>query len=177
MTFQPPTVVAKLPIYHSLLNKQAPLPPEKAGNKNQKLILFSQGAAISGAPNFGGVGQFPKLFPLIKIGIPVKKIITKAWAVTMTLYSWSFPNEGPDWPRSLRISIFRPVPSIPLHAPPPYKIQDLATPNNLFFLGGGFVMNEARAALSGFDPATTKILEPFFIITGVWVEFWNACDW
>ena len=61
--------------------------------------------------------------------------------------------------------------------PPPYKIQDLATPNNLFFFwGGGFVMNEARAALSGFDPATTKILEPFFIITGVWVEFWNACD-
>ena len=50
MTFQPPTVVAKLPIYHSLLNKQAPLPPEKAGNKNQKLILFSQGAAMSGAP-------------------------------------------------------------------------------------------------------------------------------
>ena len=117
MTFQPPTVVAKLLIYHSLLNKQAPLPPEKAGNKNQKLILFSQGAAISGAPNFGGVGQFPKFFPLIKIGIPVKKIITKAWAVTMTLYSWSFPNEGPDWPRSLRISILRPVPSIPLHAP------------------------------------------------------------
>jgi len=43
-------------------------------------------------------------------------------------------------------------------------------------MGGGFVMNEARAALSGFDPATTKILEPFFIITGVWAEFWNACD-
>merc|ERR1712001_446305 len=33
-----------------------------------------------------------------------------------------------------------------------------------------------RAALSGFDPATTKILEPFFIITGVWAEFWNACE-
>ena len=139
--------------------------------------MFSQGAAMSGAPNFGGVGQFPKLFPLIKIDIPVKKVITKAWAVTMILYSWSFPNEGPDWPRSLRISIFRPVPSIPLHALPPYKIQDLATPNNLFFFGGGFVMNEARAALSGFDPATTKILEPFFIITGVWAEFWNTCDW
>ena len=61
--------------------------------------------------------------------------------MTMTLYSWSFPNEGPDWPRSLRISIFRPVPSIPLHAPPPYKIQDLATPNNLFFFGGG-ICNE-----------------------------------
>ena len=35
----------------------------------------------------------------------------------MTLYSWSFPNKGPDWPCSLRISILRPVPSVPLHAP------------------------------------------------------------
>ena len=86
-----------------------------AGNKNQKLILFSRGNAMSGAPNISGISQFPN--PPIKIGIITKKIMTKAWAVTMTLYSWSSPNKGPGCPSSIRISILRPVPSIPLHAP------------------------------------------------------------
>jgi len=55
----------------------------KAGIKNQNLMLFIRGKAISGAPNIKGTNQFPK--PPIKIGITMKKIIIKAWAVTITL--------------------------------------------------------------------------------------------
>ena len=42
-----------------------------------------RGKAISGAPNIKGTSQFPN--PPIKIGITIKKIMTKAWAVTITL--------------------------------------------------------------------------------------------
>jgi len=40
---------------------------------------------MSGAPNNNGINQLPK--PPIKAGITIKKIITKAWAVTITLYN------------------------------------------------------------------------------------------
>ena len=46
-------------------------------------MLFIRGNAISGAPSIRGTNQFSK--PLIIIGMTIKKIITKAWAVTMTL--------------------------------------------------------------------------------------------
>lgn len=55
----------------------------RAGNKNQNLILLSRGKAMSGAPIIKGTSQFPN--PPIRIGITIKKIITKAWAVTTTL--------------------------------------------------------------------------------------------
>lgn len=55
----------------------------KEGGSNQNLILFIRGKAISGAPIIKGTSQFPN--PPIIIGITIKKIITKAWAVTMTL--------------------------------------------------------------------------------------------
>ena len=55
------------------------------GGNNQKLILFIRGKAMSGAPIKIGTNQFPK--PLIIIGITMKKIITNACAVTITLYS------------------------------------------------------------------------------------------
>lgn len=55
----------------------------RAGGSSQKLILFIRGKAISGAPNINGTNQFPN--PPIKIGITAKKIIIKAWAVTITL--------------------------------------------------------------------------------------------
>jgi hypothetical protein len=48
------------------------------GGNNQNLILF-----IHGAPSIKGTNQFPN--PPIMIGITTKKIITKAWAVTITL--------------------------------------------------------------------------------------------
>lgn len=53
------------------------------GGKSQNLILFIRGNAISGAPNIRGTSQLPN--PPIIIGITMKKIITKAWAVTTTL--------------------------------------------------------------------------------------------
>lgn len=46
-------------------------------------MLFIRGNAISGAPIIRGTNQLPK--PPIRIGITMKKIITKACAVTMTL--------------------------------------------------------------------------------------------
>jgi len=55
----------------------------KAGTKNQNLILFNRGNAMSGAPIISGTSQFPN--PPIRIGITIKKIIIKAWAVTTTL--------------------------------------------------------------------------------------------
>lgn len=53
------------------------------GGSSQKLILFIRGNAISGAPIIRGISQFPN--PPIRIGITIKKIITKACAVTITL--------------------------------------------------------------------------------------------
>merc|ERR1719273_1044003 len=54
-----------------------------AGIRNQNLILFIRGNAISAAPNIRGTNQLPN--PPIKIGITIKKIIIKACAVTTTL--------------------------------------------------------------------------------------------
>jgi hypothetical protein len=53
------------------------------GGNNQNLILFIRGNAMSGAPIISGTSQFPN--PPIMIGITIKKIITNACAVTITL--------------------------------------------------------------------------------------------
>ena len=66
---------------------------------------------LSGAPRISGTSQFPK--PPIMIGITIKKIITKAWAVTMTLYIWSSPIKDPGCPSSVQIIILSEVPTIP----------------------------------------------------------------
>jgi hypothetical protein len=55
------------------------------GGSNQNLILFRRGNAMSGAPNIKGSNQFPN--PPINTGITRKKIIKKAWAVTIVLYN------------------------------------------------------------------------------------------
>lgn len=55
----------------------------KEGGRSQNLMLFIRGKAISGAPIINGTNQLPK--PPIMIGITMKKIIIKAWAVTITL--------------------------------------------------------------------------------------------
>lgn len=60
-----------------------------AGGNNQKLMLFNLGNAISGAPIISGNIQFPN--PPIAVGITKKKIITKACAVTITLYMCPSP--------------------------------------------------------------------------------------
>lgn len=48
----------------------------KEGGRSQKLMLFMRGNAMSGAPSIRGTSQFPN--PPIRIGITIKKIITKA---------------------------------------------------------------------------------------------------
>jgi hypothetical protein len=53
------------------------------GGRSQNLMLFIRGKTMSGAPNINGTNQFPN--PPIMIGITMKKIITKACAVTITL--------------------------------------------------------------------------------------------
>lgn len=53
------------------------------GGRSQNLMLFIRGKAMSGAPSISGTSQFPN--PPIIIGITMKKIMTKAWAVTITL--------------------------------------------------------------------------------------------
>lgn len=55
----------------------------KEGGRSQNLMLFIRGKAISGAPSIKGTNQFPN--PPIIIGITIKKIMTNAWAVTITL--------------------------------------------------------------------------------------------
>lgn len=55
----------------------------RAGGNNQKLKLLRRGNAMSGQPRRSGISQFPK--PPIIIGITMKKIMMKAWAVTITL--------------------------------------------------------------------------------------------
>lgn len=53
------------------------------GGTNQNLMFFIRGNAMSGAPIIRGISQFPN--PPIIIGITMKKIITRACAVTTTL--------------------------------------------------------------------------------------------
>lgn len=55
----------------------------KDGGRSQNLMLFIRGNAMSGAPIIIGTNQFPN--PPIIMGITIKKIITKAWAVTIVL--------------------------------------------------------------------------------------------
>lgn len=71
------------PVPAPLSTKELDKSKNRAGTKNQNLILFNRGKAISGAPNIRGTNQLPK--PPISTGITIKKIIIKAWAVTTTL--------------------------------------------------------------------------------------------
>ena len=79
-----------------------------AGGSIQNLILFNRGNAISGALIIKGINQFPN--PPIIVGMTKKKIITNAWAVTMTLYNWSSPKRVPLTPNSRRMRALNAVP-------------------------------------------------------------------
>jgi hypothetical protein len=61
---------------------------DKDALRSQKLRLLRRGKDISGAIIIIGTSQLPN--PPIIIGITTKKIIIKAWEVTMTLYRWSW---------------------------------------------------------------------------------------
>lgn len=70
---------------------------------------------MSGAASINGTNQLPN--PPINTGITRKKIIRKAWAVTIVLYSWSLPKKEPGWPSSTRIRSLIEVPSRPDQTP------------------------------------------------------------
>lgn len=55
----------------------------RAGGSSQNLRLLRRGNAMSGDPSISGTNQLPK--QPIRMGITIKKIIIKAWAVTITL--------------------------------------------------------------------------------------------
>lgn len=55
----------------------------REGGRSQNLMLLRRGKAMSGAPSIKGRSQLPN--PPIKVGITKKKIIRKAWAVTIVL--------------------------------------------------------------------------------------------
>lgn len=67
---------------HRLPLWQMPVIVERRG-EGQKLILFRQGNTMSGAPIIRSTNQFPK--PPIMMGMTIKKIMTNAWTVTITL--------------------------------------------------------------------------------------------
>lgn len=56
---------------------------KKEGTSNQKDRLFIRGNTMSTQPSIKGISQFPN--PPIAMGITIKKIMIKAWAVTITL--------------------------------------------------------------------------------------------
>lgn len=85
------------------------------GGSSQSDKLLSRGNDISGAPIRSGTIQFPK--PPIIVGITKKKIITKAWAVTTTLYSCGVARNTPGEDNSSRIMSDRPVPIRPAQIP------------------------------------------------------------
>lgn len=89
----------------------------KAGGNNQKLMLFSLGKDISGAPIISGTIQFPN--PPIIAGISMKNIIINACAVTITLYNCPSPARyvSPGNADSILIITLNAVPTIPLNAP------------------------------------------------------------
>jgi len=70
---------------------------------------------MSGAPNINGTNQFPN--PPIIIGITIKKIIIKAWAVMIVLKIWSLLIKDPGVPNSVRIIILKEDPIIPAQIP------------------------------------------------------------
>lgn len=78
-------------------------------------MLFRRGNAISPAPTNSGSIQLPN--PPIKTGITKKKIITKAWAVTNTLYRWGEPRIIVVDPSSIRIKTEKAEPTRALHSP------------------------------------------------------------
>ena len=81
---------------------------QRAGGNNQKLRLFIRGKAISGALIIRGTSQLPN--PPIIVGITKKKIIIKACAVIITLYTWSSPKVLPAEPSSRRMIDLKAVP-------------------------------------------------------------------
>lgn len=87
----------------------------KEGGRSQKLRLFIRGKAMSGQVSIRGINQLPN--PPRRTGITRKKIMRNAWAVTRTLYNWSFPRKEPGWASSIRMRSLIDVPVNPDQTP------------------------------------------------------------
>jgi len=87
-------------------------------------MLFMRGKAISGALIMIGTSQFPN--PPIIIGITIKKIITKACAVTNTLKIWSFCPIVAGCDSLIRMIILMEAPINPAHIPNPKYIVPMS---------------------------------------------------
>ena len=86
----------------------------KAGTSSQKLMLFSRGNAMSGAPIISGMNQLPK--PPISAGITVKKIMIRPCAVTIVFHSWpDVTSVLPGCSNCARMMIERTPPTRPAH--------------------------------------------------------------
>lgn len=70
---------------------------------------------MSEEPIIKGINQFPN--PPIKIGITAKKIMIKAWAVTIELNSWSLFKNEEGVLNSNRIKNLNIIPTKLLHTP------------------------------------------------------------
>jgi len=97
---------------------------EMEGGNNQNLMLFIRGKAMSGAVIIKGTSQFPN--PPIMIGITIKKIMIKAWAVTITLKIWSFWPKIVGWESLNRMIKLIEAPNIPAHKPNPKYIVPIS---------------------------------------------------
>jgi len=87
-------------------------------------MLFIRGNAISGAVIIKGISQFPN--PPIIMGITIKKIITKACAVTITLKVWSIWPIIAGWDNLNRMIKLIEAPIIPAHNPNPKYIVPMS---------------------------------------------------
>jgi len=94
------------------------------GGRSQNLMLFIRGNAMSGAVIIRGTSQLPN--PPIMMGITMKKIMTNAWAVTITLKIWSFCPRIVGWDNLNRIINLIEAPSIPAHNPNPKYIVPIS---------------------------------------------------
>ena len=70
---------------------------------------------MSEEPIIKGINQLPK--PPIRIGITAKKIIIKAWAVTIELNNWSLFKKDEGVLNSKRIKNLSIIPTNLLHTP------------------------------------------------------------
>jgi len=85
------------------------------GGRSQNLMLFIRGNAISGDIIIMGINQFPN--PPTMMGITMKKIITKAWVVTIVLNVCSDLGIMDGWDSFSRINILIEDPISPDHSP------------------------------------------------------------
>ena len=95
---------------------------------------------MSAAPTSNGSIQFPK--PPIKTGITKKKIITKAWAVTITLYKWGEPKITVVDPSSIRIRTEKAEPTKALQSPN----RRYNVPISLWFVENAHRISQGQAA-------------------------------